>query len=39
MAVVIRPFRDIEPEQLAALLADSERAGQRFVRRLADEEM
>jgi len=37
MAVVIRPFRDIEPEQLAALLADSERAGQRFVRRLADE--
>jgi GNAT superfamily N-acetyltransferase len=37
MTVVIEPLSDVRPERLAALLIDSERAGQRFVRRLVDE--
>jgi GNAT superfamily N-acetyltransferase len=37
MAIVISRLSDVPPEPLAVLIADSERAGQRFVRRLADE--
>ena len=37
MTVVIERLSDAPPAQLAALIGDSERAGQRFVRRLAEE--
>jgi GNAT superfamily N-acetyltransferase len=37
MTILIERLPDVQPDQLAVLIADSERAGQRFVRRLADE--
>jgi GNAT superfamily N-acetyltransferase len=37
MAVIIERLADLPPDSLAALVAESERAGERFVRRLADE--
>ena len=37
MAVAIRLFGDLTPDSLAPLVAESERAGWRFVRRLADD--
>ena len=35
--MIIERVRDLRPESLAALIAESERHGLRFVRRLADE--
>jgi GNAT superfamily N-acetyltransferase len=37
MTIIIERLPDVQPDRLAVLIADSERAGQRFVRRLADE--
>lgn len=37
LTIIIERLSDVHPEQLAVLIADSERVGQRFVRRLADE--
>jgi GNAT superfamily N-acetyltransferase len=37
VTIIVEPVSDLSPDLLAALIADSEREGWRFVHRLADE--